>query len=83
MATEKGIRICCPVHDAVRIEAPADEIDQAVEETQEIMQKASEIVLNGFSLRTDAKIVKYPNRYSDKRGQAMWQAVRELCGRSP
>ena len=32
------------------------------------MRRASEIVLAGFPLRTDAKIVKYPDRYADKRG---------------
>jgi hypothetical protein len=34
-------------------------------------------------MRTDVKVVKYPDRYADKRGVAMWQAVCELCGRSP
>lgn len=83
LATERGIGLCCPVHDALLIEAGADEIDAAVEATQQVMREASEIILNGFALRTDAKVVVYPERYSDKRGQVMWQTVCELCGRSP
>jgi len=83
LATERGIGLCCPVHDALLIEADAEEIDVAVESTQQAMREASEIVLDGFQLRTDAKIVRHPDRYSDKRGQMMWETVCELCGRSP
>jgi DNA polymerase-1 len=83
LATERGIGLCCPVHDALLIEADAAGIDAAVEATQQAMQEASEIVLDGFQLRTDAKIVRHPDRYSDKRGQVMWETVCELCGRSP
>jgi hypothetical protein len=82
-ATEAGITVCCPVHDAVLIEAAETDIEAAVEAMQGHMRRASEIVLAGFPMRTDAKIVKYPDRYSDKRGVAMWQAVCELCGRTP
>jgi hypothetical protein len=53
-ATEKGVGVCCPVHDALLIEAPAHEIEAAVEATRAVMQKASEIVLAGFPLRTEA-----------------------------
>jgi DNA polymerase I-like protein with 3'-5' exonuclease and polymerase domains len=82
-ATEAGITVCCPVHDAVMIEAADADIDTAVEMMQGHMRRASEIVLGGFPLRTDAKVVRHPDRYSDKRGVAMWQAVCELCGRMP
>jgi len=83
LATERGIGLCCPVHDALLIEAPAGEIDLAVEATQKVMQEAGEIVLDGFQLRTDAKIVRSPDRYRDNRGKVMWQTVVELCGGLP
>lgn len=82
LATERGIGLCCPVHDALLVEANADEMEAAVEATQQVMREASEIVLDGFTLRTDAKIVRHPERYMDKRGQVMWETVCELCGRS-
>lgn len=75
MATEAGIKICAPIHDALLIEAPIDEIDLAVISTQKIMADASAIVLNGFSLRSDVKTIKYPDRYMDKRGTEMWNKV--------
>ncbi|MFO0852418.1 MAG: DNA polymerase [Gemmataceae bacterium] len=82
-ATEAGITVCCPVHDAVVIEAPAAEIDAAVGHMQAVMRRASEVVLGGFPLRSEAKIVRHPERYSDPRGEEMWKAVCELCGRMP
>jgi hypothetical protein len=75
LATERGIMVCCPVHDALLVEGPVDEIDDVVSRTQDAMQEASELVLPGFPLRTDAKIVRYPDRYSDERGQRMWETV--------
>ena len=75
LATERGIRVCAPVHDAILIEAPLDELDETVEQTQEAMARASEIVLDGSRLRSDALLIRYPNRYEDERGQHMWDTV--------
>jgi hypothetical protein len=77
-AIEKGICVCAPVHDALLIEAPVSELNEAVRTTQKAMSDASSIVLNGFRLRSDAKIAIYPDRYMDGRGQKMWNAVWEL-----
>jgi hypothetical protein len=78
LATERGIQVCAPVHDALLIEAAAANIDRDVAQTQEAMRDASELVLPGFPLRTEAKIVRHPERYSDPRGAAFWETVRRL-----
>jgi hypothetical protein len=78
LLTERGVMVCAPVHDAFLVEANADEIDSVVEAAQRAMREAGEIVLGGFQLRTDAKIVRYPERYSDPRGSAMWNTVEAL-----
>jgi DNA polymerase I-like protein with 3'-5' exonuclease and polymerase domains len=75
LATENGIRVCAPVHDALLVEAPAGEITEAVTRTQAYMQEASRIVLDGFCLRTEAKVVCHPDRYVDDRGKGMWERV--------
>jgi DNA polymerase-1 len=82
-ATERGVRVCAPVHDAILIEAPADELDVAVETAERAMADASETVLGGFRLRSDAKLIRYPDRYADERGAAMWRTVWELIGSQP
>jgi DNA polymerase I-like protein with 3'-5' exonuclease and polymerase domains len=73
--TEAGVRVCAPVHDALLVEADEGDIGAIVERTREAMARASEAVLGGFRLRTDAKSVRYPDRYMDERGRAMWQRV--------
>jgi hypothetical protein len=78
LATERGITVCAPVHDALLVEGPADGIEGVVAETQGAMRQASELVLPGFALRTDAKVVRYPDRYIDDRGRRMWATVLRL-----
>jgi DNA polymerase I len=80
LLTEHGIRVCAPVHDALLIEAPLDELDAAIAATQELMAQASKVVLGGFRLRSDAKAVRYPDRYMDERGAKMWDKVMDLVG---
>jgi DNA polymerase I len=78
LATEQGIEVCAPVHDAVLICAPLDRLDADVARMQEAMREASRVVLNGFELGTDAGIVRYPDRYADPRGAVMWERVTNL-----
>lgn len=80
LAVERGIKVCAPVHDALLIEGPANEIEETVKRTQLIMEEASEIVLNGFRLRSDATIIRHPERYCDERGIVMWETVCRLIG---
>jgi DNA polymerase I-like protein with 3'-5' exonuclease and polymerase domains len=82
-ATEGGVTVCAPVHDALLVEGPADRIGEVVAGTQAAMQRASEIVLGGFALRTEAKVVRHPDRYMDERGEEMWDNVQELLAARP
>lgn len=77
-ATERGIQVCAPVHDAILVEAPLDQLDEVVKATQDEMRRASEIVLDGFPLRSDAKIIRYPDRYMSDSGKEMWDRVWKL-----
>jgi DNA polymerase I len=78
LATERGIEVCAPVHDALLVTAPIDRIDDDVARTREVMAEASHIVLNGFEVCTDAKITHYPGRFTDARGARMWSTVTQL-----
>lgn len=80
-ATERDVSICATVHDAVLIEAPLDELEAAIKTAQGAMSDASAVVLEEFRLRTEAEVIRYPNRYGDKRGIAMWNRVWGLIGR--
>jgi DNA polymerase I len=78
LATEAGIEVCAPVHDALLIEAPNGELDGAVAATRAAMAQASALVLDGLEVGTDAAVVRYPDRYADPRGAIMWERVSEL-----
>jgi DNA polymerase I len=78
MVIDAGIKVCAPIHDAILIEAPLQDIDHAIVRTQQLMSDASAEILDGFRLRTDVDVVHYPDRYRDDRGQKMWDTVMEL-----
>jgi hypothetical protein len=78
LASERGVSIVAPVHDAVLIEAAEWEIDDAVTEFQVAMAQASAVILDGFRLRSDAKIIRWPDRYMDDRGREFWVRVMTL-----
>jgi hypothetical protein len=75
LGTERGVEVCAPVHDAVLILAPLDRLDGEIARMQAAMAEASRAVLSGFELKTDAHVVRYPDRYMDKRGETMWARV--------
>ena len=45
------------------------------------MLESSEVVLDGFGLRTDATVIRHPDRYMDKRGADMWEKVTGILDR--
>jgi DNA polymerase-1 len=78
LATERGVEVCGPVHDALIIAAPLDEIRHTVAVARAAMAEASRVVLSGFEVRTDVKIIRYPDRFTDPRGTRMWNVVTQI-----
>ena len=80
LATEAGLKICAPIHDAFLLEAPLEEIEAETARLKQIMIEASELVLGpGKQCRVDATIWRYPDRYMDDRGGDMWTQVVALA----
>jgi hypothetical protein len=77
-ATEEGIEVHAPVQDALLVGGQVDEIEDVVAVTKAAMAKACDLVLHGFILRSDVKIVRFPDRYVDERGAAMWDRIVRL-----
>ena len=81
--TRHGLTLIAPVHDAVLLEAPEDQIEADVALMREIMRRASRIILNPaadgtIELRTDVKIIRHPDRFADSRGTELWETVLKL-----
>lgn len=74
--TERGVMVCCPVHDALLVEGDAADIDNVIAATRAAMERASELVLGaGRIARTDVDVVRHPERYADEAGVEMWDRV--------
>jgi DNA polymerase I len=85
-ATESGIAVCAPVHDAFWIAAPLGELDATMHHMTDIMQHAGTAVTGGLPIRIEtAATVRWPLclgdvRGLDTKGQAMWLEVSDLIG---
>ena len=75
---DAGIEVIAPVHDAVLIQAPVNNIHDIVEETKSIMRRVSGQMLGGFWLEVEADIVCWPARYVDVRGKKMWDELMKI-----
>jgi hypothetical protein len=75
---EQGVQLCAPVHDAILIEAPDDQIGEHARIAQDCMNLASEIVLNGFRITGDIRILRYPERFLDDESRPFWDHVMAL-----
>lgn len=74
--TEQGVMVCCPVHDALLVEADASDIEHVVACTRAAMERAGELVLGaGRIVKTEADVVCDPDRYTDEAGAEMWDRV--------
>jgi hypothetical protein len=78
MMLDRGIMLCATVHDAVLIESSARNIARDCQIAAECWSEASKVVLDGFELKTDCVITKYPSRYFEEDGKEMWDRVRHL-----
>ena len=68
---------------ALLICAPLDRLEADVERMRQCMVEASRFVLDGFEIRTEAKLIRYPDHYSDPRGERMWREVTALLCQNP
>lgn len=75
LMVENDITLCAPVHDAVLIQAPDDLIEEHVAIAQACMSLASQKMLSGFALSSDAAILRYPQRFLEDGASEFWEKV--------
>ncbi|HUF63541.1 MAG TPA: DNA polymerase [Verrucomicrobiales bacterium] len=74
---EHGIRIAAPIHDAVLIEAPADEAESVAELAERLMRESSQVVL-GVPCGVDRTLIPPGSRYRDERGDGFFGKVQNI-----
>jgi DNA polymerase-1 len=78
---QAGVQILAPVHDALLVQYPIEERDDAIAAMTRAMIQASEIVLNGFPLRVEVTTFEHPSRFMEDRGRPMWDLMWQLVER--
>jgi DNA polymerase I-like protein with 3'-5' exonuclease and polymerase domains len=81
LSERRGINIVAPVHDAIMAEAPIERAEEIAAALDRVMRDAAALVLRGYELPTDAKIIEPGQRYFDERGEAMWNTVNKLVAK--
>jgi hypothetical protein len=71
------IMINATVHDAIVVESAGADIESVVEQSRRGMDRASELVLSGFRLRTEFEIIRWPDRYHDSHGKSFFEMLME------
>ncbi len=72
---DAGVQIIAPLHDALMVEFVLEEEEETIWKMRTAMRQASQTVLAGFPIRTDAMIVRYPERFIQDRGKQMWDLI--------
>ena len=78
LAWEHGVAVLLTLHDQIFAEAAFEDRFRVAALLEECMVEASRIILDGFALRVDTKIIAYGERYSDPRGDGMWRTLMAL-----
>lgn len=72
-----GVALCCPVHDALLVEGPADDAEELAAQVKAAWVDASRDTI-GLPLKSDATILRPGERYSDPRGAEIWTSNMSL-----
>jgi hypothetical protein len=83
LATDRGLLVNCPVHDALLVEGPLDDVEGFVAAARLAMGDAGAIVLDGPRLGTDPKVIRWPDRFRDDDGWNTWSRITEMVGPIP
>ncbi len=71
---EAGVRVCCPVHDAVLVECAENQAEAVADTVSACMTKAAMLLL-GVAPRVSITPIAYGERLVEGRGVAMWNRV--------
>jgi hypothetical protein len=81
LAAERGVPVGGVVHDAFAVCSRLDRLEADIATMRAAMVEASRAVLGDFELDVEVSVTRWPDRYTDKRGQVMWGKVMTLLDR--
>jgi DNA polymerase I len=81
-ATEEGIGVCGPIHDAFLIAAPLDQLEADIDVMGAIMRRAGEAVA-GIPINVEVAETRWPGRMTDPKGLSMFNKISGLLSNTP
>ena len=82
-AADEGLPIIAPVHDAIMIAAPTDEMPEVSARMEFLMRKASRDVLRGFEVDVEHSLTGDGERYVDKDGREFFKRIMKIIWEPP
>jgi DNA polymerase I-like protein with 3'-5' exonuclease and polymerase domains len=77
-ATEAGVDLLAPIHDGFLYMAPIDRLEHDIARMEDLMRRSSCAVTGGLAVKVETASVRYPERYMDAKGSAMWARIMAL-----
>jgi hypothetical protein len=81
LAERRGIEVVAPVHDAIMVEARLDQVEDTSLALDRVMRDAAAVVLRGYELPTDVRLVQPGEQFYEERGAEMWDTVTRLVAK--
>jgi DNA polymerase I len=78
LAERRRIEVVAPVHDAIMAEAGLDKVEDMSVALDRVMRDASAVVLRGYELPTDVRLVQPGEQFYEERGKDMWDTITRL-----
>lgn len=82
-AADEGLPLVAPVHDALMVEAAAEEMPEIAARMEFLMRKASRDVLRGFEVDVEHTFTGDGQRYVDEDGKEFFDLIMKTVGEPP
>jgi hypothetical protein len=77
-ATENGIEVCGPIHDAFLISAPVERLDEETAKMASVMRRAGEAVA-GIPINVEATTTRWPSHLVEPKGLEMFEKIKRYA----
>jgi hypothetical protein len=81
LGEQRSLGIIAPIHDAIMAEGRLADAKDHVQALETLMGDASAVMLQGYRLPSDCKIIRPGEHYEDDRGKGMWDTIVKLLAK--
>ena len=83
MAHDRGLEICATIHDAILFECDDATAENVAAAASGCMEEAAGVLLGGFQIRTEFRVIRHPDRLLDDKAPGIWSTVQGVLAEFP